>query len=49
MRYLRTLKADTWLPFFMPCVWRWLLGIALVGGIAIGVWIWLYTLQIRGL
>lgn len=45
----RKLKDDTWLPFFMPVVWRWLLGIALTTGVVIGFWICYYTLQLRGL
>jgi hypothetical protein len=49
MHFLRTIKDDIWFPIFMPWVWHWLLGIALAVGMVLGAWIWIYTLQIRGL
>ena len=49
MKFLRTLKQDTWLPYFMPNVWRWLLGILFTVSMLLGVWVWLYTLSLRGL
>lgn len=49
MRFLRTLKDDTWLPYFMPSVWHWLLGIVFAASMIAGAGVWIYTLQIRGL
>ena len=45
MRYLRSLKADTWLPYFMPVVWYVIFAV----GVSIGAGAWIYLLKLRGL
>lgn len=49
MQYLKKLKADIWLPYFMPGVWRWLMFIIFVLGVIAGAYVWIYTLGLRGL
>lgn len=49
MKFLRKLKKDTWLPYFMPNVWHWLICILFAVSMLLGAWVWLYTLTLRGL
>lgn len=42
-------KSNTWLPFWMPWVWKIIIPVALIIGISIGALIAIAMLQIRGL
>ena len=49
LKFLQQKKSNTWLPFFMPWVWHMVLLAVALSGFAVGVYIALYTLALRGL
>lgn len=46
---VRRMIKDFQLPFFHAWVWKRLFAGAFAIGFAFGVWVWLYTLSLRGL